>query len=145
MSSQIIRKSTREFALEIFELWELFEARPAMAFATLPQTAPRWKELKVPEAEDRALLNRIDADFHDFPISTSVSPPHQRRVFGSIAAPRMDGRDEDRRGRRVHLLINVAEGRIATGLLWRLIVRDGRRRPKRRRVVRRPASCLRLD
>jgi DNA-binding GntR family transcriptional regulator len=65
-SSWIIRGFTRDFALEIFEVRELFEARSAMAFATLPQTAPQWEALKALEAEHRDLLKRISADYHDF-------------------------------------------------------------------------------
>ena len=65
-SSWIIRGFTRDFALEIFEVRELFEARSAMAFATLPQTAPQWQALKALEVEHRDLLKRINADYHDF-------------------------------------------------------------------------------
>ena len=65
-SSWIIRGFTRDFALEIFEVRELFEGRSAMAFATLPQTAPQWEALKTLEAEHRDLLKRINADYHDF-------------------------------------------------------------------------------
>ena len=39
-SSWIIRGFTREFALEIFAVRELFEVRSAIVFATLPASAP---------------------------------------------------------------------------------------------------------
>ena len=65
-SSWVIRGFTREFALEIFEVRELFETRSAMAFATQSQSAPAWESLKTLEAEHRSLLLRIGADYHDF-------------------------------------------------------------------------------
>jgi DNA-binding GntR family transcriptional regulator len=65
-SSWIIRGFTREFALEIFEVRELFENRSAMAFATQSQSAAGWGSLKALEAEHRSLLRRINSDYHDF-------------------------------------------------------------------------------
>ena len=65
-SSWIIRGFTRDFALEIFDVRELFETRSAMAFATQSQSAPQWAKLKAMEAEHRDLLKRINADYHDF-------------------------------------------------------------------------------
>jgi DNA-binding GntR family transcriptional regulator len=65
-SSWIIRGFTREFALEIFEVRELFETRSAMTFATLLQNSPAWERLRALEAEHRSLLRRIDSDYHDF-------------------------------------------------------------------------------
>jgi DNA-binding GntR family transcriptional regulator len=65
-SSWIIRGFTREFALEIFEVRELFETRSAMAFATRPQSSPTWESLKALQAEHRSLLRRIGSDYHDF-------------------------------------------------------------------------------
>jgi DNA-binding GntR family transcriptional regulator len=65
-SSWIIRGFTREFALEIFEVRELFETRSAMTFATRSQNAAAWESLKALEAEHRSLLRRINSDYHDF-------------------------------------------------------------------------------
>ncbi|THD43478.1 MAG: GntR family transcriptional regulator [Bradyrhizobium sp.] len=65
-SSWIFRGFTREFALEIFEVREMFEIRSAMGFATLLQNSPAWGRLRALEAEHRTLLRGIDSDYHDF-------------------------------------------------------------------------------
>jgi DNA-binding GntR family transcriptional regulator len=65
-SSWIIRGFTRDFALEIFAVRELFEVRSAIAFATLPLSASQWEQLKALEAEHRDLLKRIKVDFRQF-------------------------------------------------------------------------------
>jgi len=65
-SSWIIRGFTREFALEIFAVRELFEVRSAIAFGMLPLSAPQWEQLKALEADHRDLLKRVNVDFHDF-------------------------------------------------------------------------------
>jgi DNA-binding GntR family transcriptional regulator len=65
-SSWIIRGFTRDFALEIFEVRDLFETRSAMVFATQPQSSPVWERLTALEAEHRSLLRRIRTDYHDF-------------------------------------------------------------------------------
>jgi DNA-binding GntR family transcriptional regulator len=65
-SSWIIRGFTREFALEIFEVRELFETRSAMTFATRLHDSPAWEKLKALETEHRSLLRRIGSDYHDF-------------------------------------------------------------------------------
>ena len=65
-SSWTIRGFTREFALEIFAVRELFEFRSAVAFATLPEHAPEWEKLKTLELEHRDLLKRIKTNFRDF-------------------------------------------------------------------------------
>lgn len=57
---------TEDFALELFEVRELFEMRSAAAFATLPDDAVAWKELKALEADHKILLRNIKKDFHDF-------------------------------------------------------------------------------
>ncbi len=65
-SSWTIRGFTREFALEIFAVRELFEFRSAVTFATLPEHAPEWEKLKMLEVEHRDLLKRIKTNFRDF-------------------------------------------------------------------------------
>jgi DNA-binding GntR family transcriptional regulator len=65
-SSWVIRGFTREFALEIFEVRELFETRSAMTFATRLHDSPAWDSLKALETEHRSLLRRIGSDYHDF-------------------------------------------------------------------------------
>lgn len=65
-SSWIIRGFTREFALELFEVRELFETRSALAFAAQPEGSPAWKSLRKLESEHRALLRHISSRYHDF-------------------------------------------------------------------------------
>ncbi len=66
-SSWIIRGFTQEFALELFEVRELFEMRSALAFETLPETSHVWPALKALEREHRDLLRNIPTRFRDFP------------------------------------------------------------------------------
>lgn len=65
-SSWIIRGFTREFALELFEVRELFETRSALAFAAQPEGSSAWKALRKLESEHRALLRHISSRYHDF-------------------------------------------------------------------------------
>jgi len=65
-SGWIIRGFTREFALELFEVRELFELRSALAFARQPIDAPAWKALQRLEQEHRSLLAEIKTRYHDF-------------------------------------------------------------------------------
>jgi DNA-binding GntR family transcriptional regulator len=65
-SGWIIRGFTKEFALELFEVRELFELRSALAFARQPIDAPAWGVLKKLEQEHRALLADIAKRYHDF-------------------------------------------------------------------------------
>ena len=60
------RGFTREFALELFEVRELFETRSAIAFATQPRDAPSWRTLADLEVEHRQLLETIGRRYHDF-------------------------------------------------------------------------------
>ena len=65
-SSWIIRGFTREFALELFEVRELFDTRSAIAFATQSESSPAWKTLRKLEIEHRALLRKISSHYQDF-------------------------------------------------------------------------------
>jgi DNA-binding GntR family transcriptional regulator len=65
-SGWIIRGFTREFALELFDVRELFELRSALAFARQPADAPAWVELKRLEQDHRSLLAEIKTRYHDF-------------------------------------------------------------------------------
>lgn len=60
------RGFTRDFALELFEVRELFETRSAISFATKPLDSPAWIELKEIELEHRKLLRNIVKRYHDF-------------------------------------------------------------------------------
>ena len=65
-SSWIIRGFTKDFALELFDIREIFELRSALAFARLSAGAPEWRTLTRLEAEHRDLLGSIATRFHDF-------------------------------------------------------------------------------
>ena len=66
-SSWIIRGFTQEFALELFEVRELFETRSALAFEKLPEGSQAWVALRNLEREHRVLLRKIATRYHDFP------------------------------------------------------------------------------
>lgn len=65
-SGWIIRGFTTEFALELFEVRELFEIRSAKAFAKQPEDSPAWTALRELEKEHRELLAQIKTRYHDF-------------------------------------------------------------------------------
>ena len=65
-SSWIIRGFTKEFALELFEIRELFETRSAIAFATQLEGSPAWEILRKLESEHKALLKTISSRYQDF-------------------------------------------------------------------------------
>jgi DNA-binding GntR family transcriptional regulator len=65
-SGWIFRGFTTEFALELFEVRELFEIRSAKTFAKQAADSPAWKTLKALEAEHRSLLAQIKTRYHDF-------------------------------------------------------------------------------
>ncbi len=65
-SGWIFRGFTTDFALELFEVRELFEIRSARAFAGQSADSPAWKALRDIEAEHRSLLREIKTRFHDF-------------------------------------------------------------------------------
>jgi DNA-binding GntR family transcriptional regulator len=57
---------TEDFALELFEIREMFELRSARAVTALPAEAPVWAELRKLKQEHSDLLAAIDRRFHDF-------------------------------------------------------------------------------
>ena len=57
---------TRAFALELFEIREMFELRSALAFGRLSPDAPLWQGLDVLRDRHVELLDDIDARFQDF-------------------------------------------------------------------------------
>ena len=62
----VFRGFTASFALELFEIREMFELRSAMAFAALPENSPLWGQIKALRDEHVALLKEIDRRYHDF-------------------------------------------------------------------------------
>jgi DNA-binding GntR family transcriptional regulator len=65
-SGWIIRGFTTDFALELFDVRELFEIRSAKEFAKQPSNAPAWGALRQIEKEHRDLLAQIKVRYHDF-------------------------------------------------------------------------------
>ncbi len=57
---------TTSFALELFEIREMFELRSAKAFAALPEASPLWEQLEALRKEHFMLLGEIHSRFHDF-------------------------------------------------------------------------------
>ena len=57
---------TTKFALELFEIREMFELRSALAFAALPKGSPLWAETEALHQEHLSLLDDIEARFNDF-------------------------------------------------------------------------------
>jgi DNA-binding GntR family transcriptional regulator len=57
---------TAGFALELFEIREMFEIRSARAFAALPSASPLWRQLDMIRREHLTLLAEIDRRYHDF-------------------------------------------------------------------------------
>jgi DNA-binding GntR family transcriptional regulator len=62
----VFKGFTTSFALELFEIWEMFELRSAMAFAALPESAVQWQQLEVLRQEHLILQKEIDLRYRDF-------------------------------------------------------------------------------
>jgi DNA-binding GntR family transcriptional regulator len=65
-SGWVFKGFTPQFALELFEIREMFELRSARAFAALPQTSPLWHQLEALQLEHRSIVSEIDIRFRDF-------------------------------------------------------------------------------
>jgi len=65
-SHWVLKGFTRDFALELTEIREMFELRSAQAFVHLPRANPAWQELEALEAEHHAILADVDARYRDF-------------------------------------------------------------------------------
>ena len=57
---------TASFALELFEIREMFELRSAIAFAALPKSSPHWRQIEALREEHGVLLKEIERRYHDF-------------------------------------------------------------------------------
>lgn len=57
---------TPGFALELFEIREMFELRSARAFAALPGSSPHWQQLAALREEHLVLLGEVEDRYHDF-------------------------------------------------------------------------------
>ncbi|QLF68737.1 GntR family transcriptional regulator [Peteryoungia desertarenae] len=65
-SHWVLKGFTREFALELTEVREMFELRSAASFVHLAADHPAWGDLKDVEAEHHALLADIDNRYTEF-------------------------------------------------------------------------------
>jgi DNA-binding GntR family transcriptional regulator len=62
----LLQGFTEKFALELFEIREMFEFRSAQAFAALPMDSALWDDLRRLREEHVSLLGEVDRRFHDF-------------------------------------------------------------------------------
>lgn len=62
----VFKGFTADFALELFEIREMFEIRSARAFARAPKTSGIWQELDSLRDEHVALLKEIQSRYLDF-------------------------------------------------------------------------------
>jgi DNA-binding GntR family transcriptional regulator len=62
----VFKGFTASFALELFEIREMFELRSARAFGALPDSSPLWRGIEALRAEHLALLSEIEHRYHDF-------------------------------------------------------------------------------
>jgi len=62
----VLNGFTPEFALELFEIREMFELRSARTFAELPENSPLWQQLEGLRQEHIVLLKDIEHRYHDF-------------------------------------------------------------------------------
>ena len=62
----VFKGFTDDFALELFDIRELFELRSALAFIQLPADSPLWVRLAAIRREHEDLLADIDRRFRDF-------------------------------------------------------------------------------
>jgi DNA-binding GntR family transcriptional regulator len=65
-SGWVFKGFTTDFALELFEIREMFEVRSARVFATLPEGTLLWRQVEALREEHLALLEEIEKRFHDF-------------------------------------------------------------------------------
>jgi DNA-binding GntR family transcriptional regulator len=62
----VFKGFTPSFALELFEIREMFELRSARAFAALPKASLHWSQLESFRSEHLELLDEIEGRYHDF-------------------------------------------------------------------------------
>lgn len=62
----VFKGFTTNFALELFEIREMFELRSARALAAMPDHSPHWTQMEALRREHLQLLDEIDARYHDF-------------------------------------------------------------------------------
>jgi DNA-binding GntR family transcriptional regulator len=62
----VFKGFTANFALELFEIREMFELRSAKAFAQLPKDSHLWRQIEALREHHISLLAEIDSRYHDF-------------------------------------------------------------------------------
>jgi len=62
----VFKGFTTSFALELFEIREMFELRSARALAAMPDESPHWTQIEALRREHLDLLDEIDGRYHDF-------------------------------------------------------------------------------
>lgn len=62
----VFKGFTSRFALELFEIREIFELRSARAFAALSEISPLWPQIEALRNEHLALLGEVEHRYHDF-------------------------------------------------------------------------------
>ena len=62
----VFKGFTAGFALELFEIREMFELRSARAFVALPESSPHWQQIEALREEHFSLLRDIEGRYHDF-------------------------------------------------------------------------------
>jgi DNA-binding GntR family transcriptional regulator len=65
-SGWVFKGFTKNFALELFEIREMFELRSAKAFATLSDSSPLWQQIEALREEHLSLQREIGDRYHDF-------------------------------------------------------------------------------
>jgi DNA-binding GntR family transcriptional regulator len=63
----VFKGFTARFAIELFEIREMFELRSARLVAALPLDHPVWPDLAAMRADHLTLLERIETDYRLFP------------------------------------------------------------------------------
>ncbi|QDY99724.1 GntR family transcriptional regulator [Nitratireductor mangrovi] len=62
----VFKGFTASFALELFEIREMFELRSARAFGELPASSAQWEKIATLREEHLELLDEIEHRYHDF-------------------------------------------------------------------------------
>jgi DNA-binding GntR family transcriptional regulator len=62
----VLKGFTTDFALELFEIREMFELRSARGFASVSEESPIWQDIESLREEHLELLSEIEQRYHDF-------------------------------------------------------------------------------
>jgi DNA-binding GntR family transcriptional regulator len=62
----VFKGFTASFALELFEIREMFELRSARACVALAESSPLWQQIEALREEHLSLLREIEHRYHDF-------------------------------------------------------------------------------